>query len=131
MSELYRYLVVSECYHSGYVLGYYPTMEAAEKIMDEHVAKYEFKQKSETYERLFEMIIGYSTYKVHPSRKYHYLRAHEKGATNGIYSIFILDTKMPGFSLDKFKRERASNVCVFETDEFDPEEHKFISILAN
>jgi hypothetical protein len=105
-------------------------MEAAEKIAQEHIDNYHFLHKKER-KMLLERIVEYSSYNVSPSRKYLYLRENEICFSDGIYKVFILDTYLKGFCLDKFKCERATNISAFETHEFDLEEHKYASLIAN
>ena len=133
MNTFDRYLVVSECGETGYLLGFYPTIWEAEGIAIEHINHYNHAHWMDGL-NLFEERIGYSSYEIHPSCR-HNLHPSVRHLCKESYTAYVIDTAVENFSLKKFKYERANNVYAFDIAEYIEYDNKFatffLDLMAN
>ncbi len=120
-----RYLVVTECNGTGYVVGYYEDLQEAEKVID---ALHCFNDAlfNLSVNQLYEQAQDYQKYYVHPSCKFH-IENSPRGMSDGVYFSHVIDTTMiHNFSLKQFMFERANTILAFDLEDYSENEERFV-----
>ena len=113
-----RYLVVTECKGTGYVVGFYAHLREAEKVIDE-LDSYNNALCTLEGQQHFEQAMNYPVYQVHQTCFAYPLEHCPRGMIYGDYSTNVYDTSLvEGFTLKKFLFERANTIFAFNFAEY-------------
>ena len=112
-----RYLVVTECKGTGYVIGFFQKLEEAEKVIEE-LHSYNDSYYSLKVNQLYEQAMDYPSYKVHASCKYP-IENCPRGITDGTYFSHVFDTELvENFTLKQFLLERANTIFAYNVEDY-------------
>ena len=118
MANTKRYLVVTECKATGYVVGFYEKLEEAEKVIEE-LDMYNSSLWSLEGQQHFEQAMNYLKYEVHHTCFAYPLEHCPRGIIYGEYSTNVIDTSMvEGFTLKMFLFERANTIFAFNFGDY-------------
>ena len=126
-----RYLLVSECETSGYIIGFFDNLKEAEKMMMKVVAGHD-KYWSDRASQALEKVMNYPSYKIHPLINELWIEHCPKGQTDGVHFLHVLDTNLvDNFSLDKFLFERANTIHLIPVADYEKRKGKNWAIDLN
>ena len=109
-SKTKRYLLVSECETTGYVIGFFDNLKEAQKMMKKVGAKHDEHWGGDNFQTI-EKAMNYPSYKIHPLINELWIEHCPRGETDGVHFLHIFDTNLvDNFSLDKFLFERANTI---------------------
>jgi hypothetical protein len=118
MREKNRFLVVTECKGTGYVVGFYNELPEAEKVIDE-LDSYNDSLCSLEGQQHYEKAMNYLKYRVHSTCFAYPLENCPRGIFYGDYVTSVFDTShVEGFTLKMFLFERANTIFAFNFTEY-------------
>lgn len=126
-----RYLLVSECENTGYVIGFFDDLKEAEKIMKKVGAKHGEYWSNGT-SQVFEKAMSYPSYKIHPLINQQWIDHCPRGETDGFHFLHVFDTtEVDDFSFKKFLFEREHSIALFTYSDYEKRKSSSWSIDLN
>ena len=130
-----RYLVVTECKGTGYVVGFYAHLHEAEKVIDE-LDSYNNALCTLEGQQHFEQAMNYLKYQVHNTCLAYPLENCPRGIFYGEYATSVFDTSLvEEFTLKMFLFERANTIFAFNFADYQGDPKAFakldITFIAN
>ncbi len=126
-----RYLLVSECESTGYVIGFFDDLKEAEEMMKKVGAKHDEYWRNRTSQTL-EKVKNYPPYKIHPPINEQWIENCPRGETDGFHFLHVFDTnEVDNFSLEKFLFERANSISLFSAADYEKRKSSSWSVDLN
>ncbi len=128
MAKTKRYLLVTECETTGYIIGFFDDLEEAEKAMEELSAK-QGTFWSTGISQEFEKAMNYQSYKIHPLVNQTLIENCPRGTCDGHHILNIFDTEeVENFSLNRFIFERANTINLYDVNIFSKLKKRFLTL---